>query len=188
MENKCVKDLMLALDEYATVPAGATIRDALLALDRAQLGLDHDRHHHRAVIVMDDDGNVIGKLSHWAILRRIQPGFLRSDDVVALSRAGLTQEFIETLAGRFSSLSLGLKSMCAEAARIKARDAMVPIEISIDEEASLTQAIHELVISHAQSMLVIRNGTAVGILRLSDVFEEVATAIRGAVLQDIDRD
>jgi len=180
MEEKSVKDLMLSLAEYATVPAGATIREAMEELARAQRGLAAGRPQHRAVLVLDEGGHVIGKLSQWAILRRIQPGFLRADDLVSLSRAGLTQEFIETLTERFSNLSLGLPALCASAGRIRARDAMVPIEVSIDEDASLTAAIHELVVSHAQSMLVTRGGEVVGILRMSDVFEEVAAAIRQA--------
>lgn len=180
MESKRVKDLMLSLDEYATVPADGTVREAMQELARAQRELEPNRHHHRAVLVLDPEGRVIGKLSQWAILRRIQPSFLRSEDIVSLTRAGLTQEFIDTLSERFSSLNLGLRSLCATAAEVRAAEAMVPIEVSIDQDASLSEAIHELVVSHAQSMLVTRGGKAVGILRMSDVFEEVAAAIRGA--------
>ena len=180
MEEKRVKDLMLALDEYATIDAEATIREALLALDEAQLGLDDDRHHHRAVLVLDADRQVIGKLSHWAILRRIEPTFLRADDLVSLNRAGLTPEFIRILESRFAGFSNSLALMCAEAAKTKARDAMVPVDESIDEDARISEAIQALVRNHAQSMLVTRDGTVVGILRMSDVFEEVANVIRRA--------
>jgi CBS domain-containing protein len=180
MKEKQVKDLMLSLDEYATISADSTIRDALIALDEAQLGLDDDRHHHRAVLVLDEKGRVAGKLSHWAIMRRLEPKFLKTQDLVRISQAGLTKEFIESLEAQFSGFTNTLALMCAEAAKTKARDAMVPVNESIDEEASIADAVHELVIHHVQSMVVTRDGEVVGILRLSDVFQEVAHLIRDA--------
>ena len=50
-----VGEVMLLLEEYATVAADATVEDALIALDKAQLGLTYDRHHHRAVLVLEHD-------------------------------------------------------------------------------------------------------------------------------------
>ena len=90
MDSKIVKDLMLSLDEYATIYQGSTIQEALTALTESQLGLTDDRHFHRAVLVLDESGKVVGKLSHWAILRSLEPKYLDNDDVLSLSRTGLT--------------------------------------------------------------------------------------------------
>lgn len=184
MDEKKVKDLMLSLSEYATVSAKSTIRDALKALDKAQLGLTEDRHHHRAVLVLDEKGVVVGKLSHWALLRRLEPKFLGANDLHSLARAGLTQEFISSLQSGLSGYSGSLPVMCREAAHLKVKDAMVPVDESIDEDEPLAAAVHQLVISHVQSMLVTRAGRTVGILRLSDVFEEVAELIRNSEFCD----
>ena len=62
-------------------------------------------------------------------------------------------------------------------ARFKA-EAMVAARDSIEEGASLGEAIEALVVSRAESLLATREGRVVGILRLSDVFEEVADRIR----------
>ena len=177
MEKK-VKDLMLSLSVYATVAAESTIQDALRALSKSQLGLTNDRHHHRAVLVLDKQGNVIGKLSHWAILRSLEPRFLKREEVTPLYRTGLTEEYVQSLQEKMTHLTESLSQMCRKAARVKAKDAMVAIVESIDEGASLTSAIRTLVLTHAQSMLVTRDGTVVGILRLTDVFEEIAEQIR----------
>ena len=178
MEEKRVRDLMLSLNEYATIGAESTIQEALVALTKAQLGLTHDRHQHRAVLVLDQNGNVVGKLSHWAILRSLEPKFLKHDDVASLSRTGLTDEFIQSMQNSFSVFTGSLTQMCRYAARIKAKDAMVPLGESIDEDAPLTEAIRKLVMKHIQSLPVTRDGNVVGILRLTDVFEEVADMIR----------
>ncbi len=42
----------------------------------------------------------------------------------------------------------------------------------------VTEAIHLLVMTHDYSTMVTRDGNVIGILRLSDVFEEVADIIR----------
>jgi len=179
MEHKLVRDLMLSLDEYATVSFESTIQQALVALSKSQLGLTQDRHYHRAVLVLKD-GRVVGKLSHWAILRSLEPKFLRSDDESSLARAGLTDEFIQSLKDTFSLFTGSLEQMCRAAGRIKAMDAMVPLGESIDQDATLTEAIRNLVMKHAQSLPVTRHGKVVGILRLSDVFEEAADIIRSS--------
>lgn len=178
MEEKRVRDLMLPLNEYATIGAESTIREALEALSKAQLGLTHDRHYHRAVLVLDQNGNVVGKLSHWAILRALEPKFLKHDDVASLSRVGLTDEFIQSMKETFSLFTGSLEQMCRYAARLKAKDAMVPVGESIDENTLLTEAIHQMVLKRIQSLPVTRQNEVVGLLRLTDVFEEVAKIIR----------
>jgi CBS domain-containing protein len=178
MQQKRVRDLMLPLTDYAVVPADKTLREALEVLRRTQLEMPRNRYLHRSVLVRDEDGKVIGKLSHWAILRSLEPRFLKFVDEVALSRAGLTDEFIQSMQNAFSLFTGSLEQMCRAAAKIKARDAMVPVGESIDEDIPITEAIHQMVIRHVQSILVTRKGEVVGILRQSDVFLEVADMIR----------
>lgn len=178
MEEKKVKDLMLSLDEYATISRDATILEALAALSNAQMGLDNNRHHHRAVLALDPDGQVVGKLSHWAIIRSLEPKLLCEKDVQSLARAGLKADFIQRLSSGLSLFSGDLSRMCRDAATIRVRDAMIPIEDGIDENSPITEAIHMLVMTHDYSTIVTRKGEVIGILRLSDVFEEVADVIR----------
>ena len=178
MHEKKVKDLMLPLSEYATVSGERTIEEALRVLDRAQLGLTADRHFHRAVLVLDENGAVVGKLSHWAILKKLEPRFLNTEDLSILSRASFTKDNITDLEESLIGFSGSLSALCRRAARIRAKDAMVPVSERIDENESLVAAIHRLVVSHLQSLLVTREGKTVGILRLSDVFQEVVGLIR----------
>lgn len=178
-EDRRVQELMLLLEEYATISVGATIEDALTALDKAQLGLTYDRHHHRAILALDERGRVVGKLTYWSILRTLRPGLLGRDDISSLERTGLSEQLLGSLVDQAASLDLGLEAMCRAAARVRVRDAMVQAGETIDEEATLSEAIAAMLGSRAQSLLVTRGGEVVGILRLSDVFEEVADMIRG---------
>jgi len=171
---------MISLGEYATVQEDKTILEALEALEESQRVLAGERHQHRAVLVLDDRGQVVGKLSHWAILRSLEPQFIKRDDLAALSRAGLSEDFIRSMEESYSLFTGSLEGMCRAAARVRARDAMVPVNQSIEENAPLSEAIRQLVLAHAQSTLVTRGDQVVGILRLSDVFEEIAGHIRGS--------
>ncbi|MFH1755876.1 MAG: CBS domain-containing protein [Candidatus Latescibacterota bacterium] len=178
MQQKRVRDLMLPLSDYATVQADKTLREALEILRKAQPEVTPNRYQHRSVLVLDEIGKVIGKLSHWAVLRSLEPRFLKFEDEEALSRAGLTEEFIQSMRQTFSLFTGSLDHMCRAAAKLKARDAMVPVGESIDENMPLTDGIHQMVVKHALSILVTRKGEVVGILRQSDVFQEVADMIR----------
>jgi predicted transcriptional regulator len=75
-------------------------------------------------------------------------------------------------------LNASLEVLCARAAGLRVEDAMVPAVESIDVNASLGEAIHVAVREHVQSLVATDGGTVVGILRTSDVFEEVADLIR----------
>ena len=121
----------------------------------------------------------MGKLSQWAILKSLEPKLGNDKEIETLSRAGLSQEFIQTMMKNFQLFRGSLDRLCREASRIKVREAMVPVRESIDEKEPLTEAIHLFVLTHVQSTLVTRKDQVVGILRLSDVFEEVADMIRG---------
>ncbi len=178
MSTQTVRDIMLPLSDYATVPADRSLRDALIALDDAHLGLDDDCAYHRAVLVLDPAGRVVGKLTHWAILRALEPGLHHRGDLEALHRAGLSPSFIEGVVDSLPIPGESLDSLCRAAALIPVRQAMVPAGESIPETASLVKAVRMLVANHAQSVLVTRGLDVVGILRLSDVFEAVAQLIR----------
>ncbi|MBW2458661.1 MAG: CBS domain-containing protein [Deltaproteobacteria bacterium] len=180
MSDQTVRDVMLALGEYATIGMGCTIHEALVELSKTQLGLTYDRHHHRAILVIGPDGDVAGKVTHWALLRSLMPELLGDEELASLTRAGLPDTFIERLKRQVGEVQPTLRGLCRAAARVKVEDAMVPVGDSIDVEATLIEAIQRMVAHHCQSMIVRRRGAAVGILRLSDVFEEVADVIRAA--------
>ena len=178
MDDLKVRDLMLLLKEYATVSSDATIQEALVSLSKSQLGLTNSRHHHRAILALDARGRVVGKLSHWAILRSLEPQFFREADVESLVASGLSQEFIDSMIDNSRQVQTSLKSLCAAAATIKVKDAMAPVDERIEADAPLIEAIHLLTQSRAQSVLVTEGGETAGILRASDLFEEVADLIR----------
>ncbi len=70
MENTTAGDLMVPLEEYATVSEEATLKDAADALEQAQEELDRKRYKylHKAVLVLDNNNEVVGKITQLDIL------------------------------------------------------------------------------------------------------------------------
>ena len=57
MKTNKIEDLMVPLSEYATVIVGATLFEAILALEKAQGDFDQTKYRHRAILVLDKAGD-----------------------------------------------------------------------------------------------------------------------------------
>lgn len=178
METITVKDLMVPLEEYTTVSEESTLYEAVMALETAQEELDRTQYHylHRAILVFNKDNHIVGKVSQLDVLRSLEPKY---DEIIKsgkMSLAGFSPQFLKSMFKHYSLLEDSLKDMCVAAGKRRIKDVMyTPGEGEyVKETASMEEAIHQLVIGHHQSLLVIREKEGiVGILRLSDVFKEI---------------
>ena len=177
MKITTVRDLMVPLEEYATVFEEATLFEAVVALEQAQERLDRNRYKylHRAVLVYDKNKKIVGKISQLDVLRALEPKYGEMGDQKSIARFGFSQKFLTSLREQFSLLERPFKDACRTAAQVKVKTFMhTPSEGEyVDEDATLDVAIHRLVMGHHQSLLVTRDNKIVGILRLTDVFAEV---------------
>ncbi len=175
MKDYKVKDLMVPLNEYATVAEGSTLFEAVLALEKAQEEFDHTKYRHRGILIMNNKGMVIGNLSHLDALRALRPMQDETNGIQALSNFGFSGKFIRDLSKQKRMLAEPLKDLCSRAQELRVEDFMqAPAEGQyIDLEASLDLAIHQLVFGSHLSLLATRDEKIVGILRLSDVFAAV---------------
>lgn len=184
MKQLKVKELMVPLAEYATVFEEATLYEAVTALAQAQQKFDQQKDRHRAVLVFDQRRRVVGKVSQFDVLRCLEPKYEQIGDLKAISRYGFSREFVASMLTGYGLWEKPLQDICRKAARKKVKDIMdtpdegeyVPLEASLDE------AIHQLVMGHHQSLLVTQDREIVGILRLSDVFREICKAIEACPL------
>jgi CBS domain-containing protein len=167
---KTVKQLMVSFEDYTNVPEDASLLDAVTALEKAQQlpEVDPSRPRDRAVMVIGKNNKAIGKLSMWDVLRGLEPRYNHPIDPLSM-------------AADFGFWH-PLRNLAEKASSVKARDLVrIPEEGErIDEEASLDQAVSQLLGGKHLSLLVTRAGEIIGILRLSDVFREVGTMIKSA--------
>ncbi len=175
MKTIKVKDLMVPLDEYATVPHDATLYEAAAALENAQESFNRNHYRHRAVLVLDENNQVVGKLSQRDVLEALEPGY-RTDAGAPKGVTQFTASFVKAIQKHHTLWAHPLDDICRKAVDIRVKDVMsCPGEGEyVSENTLLDQAIHQFVIGHHQSLLVTGKGKqVVGVLRLADVFLEV---------------
>ena len=175
MSDYRVKELMVPLSEYATVPEGSTLFDAVLALEKAQEEFDHTKYKHRGVLILDKDKRVIGKLGQFDVLRALEPKDEDTGELDELNQFGFSSNFVHKLRKQRRMKATPLKDLCSKASKLKVEDFMqAPSEGEfIGEEETLEAAVMQLVMGHHLSLLVTRDNKIVGLLRLTDAFAAV---------------
>ena len=177
MKTIDIKDLVVPLEEYATVSEDATLFEAVTALEEAQEALDRERYLylHRAVLVYDKNKKIVGKISQLDVLRALEPKYNDLGDVGRISHTGFSPQFLKTMLQQGALWENPLRDICTKAGSLKVKTFMyTPTEGEyIREDATLDEAIHLLVMGHHHSLLVTLGKEIVGILKLTDVFSEI---------------
>ncbi len=180
MKSKLVKELMIPLSEYAVVSEEATLYEAVMALEKAQIEFEKNKYTHRAILVRGKSGDIVGKISQLDVLMSLEPKYKKIGQMKSISDLGFSKDFLQGIITQFGLWEAPLEDICRKASRIIVKDIMyTPTEGEyVEDEATLDQAIHQLVMGKHQSLLVTREGKIVGILRLVDVFKEVFEQIK----------
>ena len=177
MKSYTVNELMVPLSEYATVSEDATLYDAVVALEKAQEKFEdkHTRYRHRAILILDKTGQVIGKLSQMDLLKALEPKYQGMIEGRGPQRFGFTKQFMKSMLQEYNLFADPLEDICRKAGEKNVKEFMyTPGEGEyVTENAPLGEAIHQLIMGHHQSLLVTRDDKIVGILRLTDVFAAV---------------
>ncbi|MFO1154563.1 MAG: hypothetical protein U1E42_13015 [Rhodospirillales bacterium] len=162
---KIVNDLMVPLEEYPHVYAGASLQEVIGILAQAMMGptADPSRPRDRGVLVQKRDGRVIGKLSLWDLLNGLRPNFDPPIDPFGKVDDHLlwSQWLRGDLAER--ARSIRVEDLLQEATGAERIEATAPLDL----------AVHRLIRGRYLSLLVTRGGEIVGVLRLSDVFKAI---------------
>jgi hypothetical protein len=175
--KKFVKDIMLPISEYALISVEATVYDAFIALKESQKKLPKERQPHRAVLVTDEAGKIVGKLGHLGFLRALEPRYKDLGQLDMISKAGLTKEFITSMMSNFGLMQDDLEDIRIRTKKIKMKDVMRPVTENVDINDTINEAIHKIIMFQTLSALVTEGDKIVGILRLSDLFDEVSRNI-----------
>lgn len=185
MEKYWVKDLMVPISEYATVPMGTSLLDAIHVLEKAQAAYTVSKYQHRAILVLDENNDVVGKIGQLRVLKAVETRPDIDSELEELKSFHFSGEYI---ANQRERLRLRGPIMKQDALRLAASKKVeefmqkpTPGEF-VSEDCSLDTAIHKLVAGTHLSLLVTRGKKIVGILRIADVFAAVYNEMK---LQEI---
>ena len=179
MKAKKVQELMITLSDYATVPDTENLAGAIRVLK--QVNADRQMNHkHRAVLVVDADDHVIGKVGIREILKAMEPKYRQFAGTdhpgnVSLSHFGFNQEFLSSLVDKYSLWHESMDTLVANAAKTPVREIMYTPSKGeyVNIDAPVSEAVHQFIIGCHQSLLVVEKDRVKGILRLADVFDMV---------------
>jgi DNA-binding response OmpR family regulator len=175
METSSLKELMIPLAEYATVSEEANIFEAINALEVAQKAFNPQRYRHRAVLVLDKEKRVVGKLSQHDIIQALEPQYKGSKERKsgALDHFGFSRNFIESVSLQYNMWDRPLQNLYQKTLVQKVRSFMhTPTEGEyIEASETINETIHRLIIGGHHSLLVTNGSDIVGVVRLTDVFE-----------------
>ena len=179
MKAKKVKEIMITLSDYATVPDTENLAGAIQTLKRSNAAKQLN-HKHRALLVYDADHHIIGKVGIREIFKALEPKyrqFAGTDQAgsVSLSHFGFNQEFLYSLVDKYSLWHESLGTLVAKAAKMPVKAIMYTPSKGeyVDIDAPISEAVHQFIIGCHQSLLVIEKDRVVGILRLADLFDMV---------------
>jgi CBS domain-containing protein len=150
MKEKHVMDIMIPLKDYAVVSQDATIEEALKITEESYKRLSPEKYKHQGILVKDEEGNIVGKLTQADILR------------------GLVQDYkISDFLGRCKALK-----------DKEVQEFMTTSALSVDVNEELVHAIHILQTSGHRGLLVTGEGKKpIGMLRLTDIYQLVKETI-----------
>ncbi|OGF26315.1 hypothetical protein A2303_03905 [Candidatus Falkowbacteria bacterium RIFOXYB2_FULL_47_14] len=181
MQTSIVKDIMVPLAEYAVIGEDASLYEAIIELKRAQENFSRKNslHAHRAILVRNKSGRIIGKISQMDALKALEP---KARNLISKTarRIGFSKNYLVSTHEQFRLWDIQIEHISNQARHILAKDAMYALTSGeyIDSEATLAAATHQLARGNHHSLLVTdKKKNVVGILRQVDVFTVVFSNI-----------
>ncbi|MEZ5360100.1 MAG: CBS domain-containing protein [Candidatus Zixiibacteriota bacterium] len=173
MTAELVKDLMVPLSDYVIVSENDTVETALKTLRESHLKMPPDLYYHRAVLVKNDAGDIVGKVGYLGFLAALEPTIKNLDEMKALAGSGITSNDIGKDMRSLGFAKGPFPLIKKRASMTIMKDVMVEFCECIDEECSLIEAMHRMVSMNVLSLLTTKDRHITGIIRMSDLFEAI---------------
>lgn len=179
METLTVRDLMVPTDRFPRISCRATLYEGLSALEDAQKKYLSGESGQRILLVEDEAGEVMGKLSPIDLLGGLETNYQRIDVEKSLTRFGL--RYIWTsMQNDYNLWENPFKDLCRKAEKVKIKDFLkTPSEgQTVAPEDSLNKCFHLFVMNRHDALFVVEGGRIVGLLRFSDVYRKASETMK----------
>ncbi len=170
MKDILVKTVMIPLSDYVTIEGDNTLYDVFQILENNKAS---GSHAHRDAIVVDHNGNFMGKVTMLDIFRTIEPNYKKL--FKNFEGGTLTKDSVLNAVRDFQLWLEPMQNLCERGASIKVSEIMhVPEDYEyLQENDSLEKALHDYVMGLHQPLIVKNGDTVTGVLRFGDLFEIV---------------
>ncbi|MBB5347429.1 CBS domain-containing protein [Desulfoprunum benzoelyticum] len=179
MEKMHVRDLMVPVDRFPKISYRTSFYEAVRALEAAQQKYMTGEARQRILLVEDDDHRIIGKLSPIDLLRGLETNYSRIVAENTLSRFGFTNIW-KTIQEDYNLWGNPFHDLCRKAAQVQVKDFLKgPSEgqtVAVDD--LMAKCFHLFVMNRHDSLFVVDGDQIVGLLRFSDVYQEVSKTMK----------
>jgi len=170
MVLKRAGDILIPIDKYPHIPYWFTLRQAVAALEKSDIVVDGRHSLPRALLVFNEQYQLLGIVRRRDILRGLEPKFLRT--MPAPTRKQLFEveadaELVEMSEGK-------IMKAIQEQADQPVSEVMQPIITTVDDEDPITKIVYKMVGGDQTLIPVLRDKKIVGVIRSVDVFHEIA--------------
>ncbi|PKN61647.1 MAG: response regulator [Deltaproteobacteria bacterium HGW-Deltaproteobacteria-15] len=173
-EEKKASDIMIPLEEYTSISADSTVKDAIGALKRSYESFLSSgkvmEYGHRSILVFDTRGRLSGILSILDLIKALRPAYLTAPKP---SMADALRYSTMFWSGLFTSQAKGLVNK-------KVSDIMSEPPLTIEEDANLMEIAEMMVTEKARRVAVTRKGKVIGVVREQELFFEIARIVSGS--------
>lgn len=174
-----VKDVMLPIADYAVVNEKASLKDAALSLRKiyceTEVGTCTEAGH-RAALVVNENGELVGILDFRAILRVFIPE-IAGGLTAKLEMLGVSIAFAQGDAPDLDEANLGLRARVIKNAEVPVKEAMLKVRGTTDTESDLIEALKLIYRNKITVLPVYEGDKLVGVVRDSDLFLSVASIL-----------
>ncbi len=175
-----VRDFMVPVDKFPRISHSATFFDAVTALEVAQEKYLSGKSAQRILLVEDDQGIVIGKISPIDLLRGLETNYDRVDTEKSLSRFGLSYIW-KSMQDDYQLWENPFKDLCRKAQEVQVKDIIKnPLEgQSVSADNSLVKCFHLFVMYRHDALFVVDDDEMIiGLLRFSDVYRKASMIMK----------
>ncbi|MCK9175979.1 MAG: CBS domain-containing protein [Desulforhopalus sp.] len=184
MNKMKVRELMRPLEEFPHISSQATFMEAVEALEKADQEYKSGKVPQRILLVCDETGKIVGKMSPMDVVQGLEPKYLDIDIPESSSVSRLIQRAHESAKEELRLWQAPLGELCNKACLVKIHefikmptpDHMVRIDDTMDK------AFHLFVVERHDSLFVQDGQDIAGLIRFSDVYKKIREVMKACPL------
>lgn len=184
MDTSTIQNLMRPVDQFPRISDQAYFHEAIKALEEAQKNFQAGKAKQRILLVENQDGVIVGKISPMDVVRGLEPRYDKIDSLADDIRFGLPQ-IVQSMKDDYRLWQEPLANLCRKAGEIKVASMLNspgPTQ-AVKISDSLDNAFHLFVTTHHDSLYVMDGGNIIGLLRFSDVYAAIRDVVKSCAME-----
>jgi len=177
-DDKKVGDIMSHIEEYETIREDEPLCNAIHKLrdNFEKIQAAADETYHKTFMVTDKEGEIVGKLSIFDLIRGLVPKSVKMSEnsraqyKLLSSRAKEVADRAGDVAERYQWLHHTFLDLVVRETQKLVKEVMSPIYPFLDEDDTINKAIYVMFKENIRQPMVERDGKIVGLVSIMDVF------------------